>query len=207
MPALTLVCSPPCSVVAASAEPQRVAVVLPLANLVVVNQPLPDRARGRRSSTSERSRVNRHHAASRAVAARPNQAAVHLPLRPVLLSAVLNVERTVEHVLQLVPLKVQTVPLHVRVTVLRHVHQKRVAVLLRVHRSVLLLADQRVPTAPHHVRRSVLQPAVLRVLTVPLHVPKHVVLNAVQAVLQPAVPRAPAAATIVAVQTPAKLLS
>jgi hypothetical protein len=151
-------CSLPCSVVAASAEPRRAAVVLRLANLVVVNQPLPVRATGRRSSTSERSRLSRHHAASQADAARPNQAAVHLPPRHVLL----NVERTVERVLLLVPLKVQTVPLHVQATVLRHVHQKRAAVLLRVHRSVLLLADQKVLTVPHHVRQSVLLPADLR---------------------------------------------
>lgn len=271
MPALTLGCSLPCSVVAASAEPRRAAVVLRLANLVVVNQPLPVRATGRRSSTSERSRLSRHHAASQADAARPNQAAVHLPPRHVLL----NVERTVERVLLLVPLKVQTVPLHVQATVLRHVHQKRVAVLLRVHQSVLQLADQKVLTVPHHVRQSVLRPAVLRAqhvlqpadllaravplrvhqnvhrpvdqkvqtaprhvrrsvlqlavlreptvlphvhqsvllpavlrgLTVPLHVQKHVVLSVVQAVLQHAVPKVPAAVTIVAVQTLAKSLN
>ena len=168
----------------------------------------------------------------------------------------LNVERTVERVLQLVPLKVPTVPLHVQATVLLHVHQKRAAVLLRVHRSVLLLADQKVltvphhvrqsvllpvdlraehvlqpadllaravplrvhqnvhrpvdqkvQTAPHHVRQSVLQLAVLREPTVPLHVQKHVVLSVAQAVLQPAVPKVPAAVTIVAVQTLAKSLS
>ena len=209
-----LVCSHPCSVVAASAEPRRAAVVLRLANLDVVNQPLPVRAKGRRSSTSERSRLNRHHAASQAVAARPNQAAVLLPPRHVLL----NVERTAERVLQRADLVVQTAPLHVQATVLRPVHQKRAAVLLRVHRSVLRLADQRVQTAPHHVRRNVLLPADLTVLpvllpvvlverTVLLHVPKHVVLSADQAVLQPAVPRGPAAATIVAVQTLAKSLS
>jgi hypothetical protein len=248
MPALTLVYSPPCSVVAASAEPQRVAVVLPLANLVVVNQPLPDRAAGRRSSTSERSRLSRHHAASQAVAARRNQAAVHLPPRHVVLSAertaervlqlvVLSAERMAERVLQLADLAVQTVPLHVRATVLRHVHQERAAVLLRVHRPVLQLADHMVQTAPHHVRRSVLRPAdltvqlvllpadlvvqtvphhvrqrvllpvVLREPTVLHHVLQPVVRNADQAVLQPAVPKALAAATIVAVQTLAKSLS
>ena len=245
-------CSHPCSVVAASAEPQRAAVVLRLANLDVVNQPLPVRAAGRRSSTSERSRLSRHHAASRAVAARPNQAAVHLPPRHVLQLVVLSAERTVEHVLLLADLAVQTVPLHVQATVLRHVHRKRAAVLLRVHRPVLQLADQRVQTAPHHVRRSVLllaeltvqpvllpadllaravllrvhlhavqrvqtaphhvrrsvlQLADLTVQTAPHHVPVLVALSADQAVLQPAVPRAPAAATIVAVQTLAKSLS
>ena len=198
-----LVCSPPCSAVAASAEPRRAAIVLRPANLVVVNQPLPVRATGRRSSTSERSRPNRHHAASRAVAARPNQAAVHLPRRHVLL----NVERTVERVLLLVPLKVQTVPLHVQASVLLPVHQKQPTVLLHVRRSVHQLADQRVQTAPHHVRRSVLQPVVLREPTVLHHVPKLVALDADQAVLQPAVPKVPAAATIVAVQTLAKSLS
>jgi hypothetical protein len=196
-------CSLPCSVVAASAEPRRAAVVLRLANLVVVNQPLPVRATGRRSSTSERSRLSRHHAASQADAARPNQAAVHLPPRHVLLS----VERTAERVLQLVHRVVPTVPLHVQATVLRHVHQKRAAVLLRVHRPVLRLADQRVQTAPHHVRQSVLLPVVQRVLTVPLHVHQHVVLSVAQAVLQLAVPKVPAAVTIVAVQTLAKSLS
>ena len=222
MPALTLVCSPPCSVVAASAEPRRAAVVLRLANLVVVNQPLPVRAAGRSSSTSERSRLNRHHAASRAIAARLNQAAVHLPMRHVLPS----VERTVERVLRRVLLKTLTVPLQVQATVLRPVHRKLAAVLLRVHRSVLLLAVQREPTVLHHVHRSVLllvvqreptvlhhvhqsvlQPADQKVLTVPHHVQKHVVLKAVQAVLQPAVPKVPAAATIVAVQTLAKSLN
>jgi hypothetical protein len=207
-------CSLPCSVVAASAEPRRAAVVLRLANLVVVNQPLPVRATGRRSSTSERSRLSRHHAASQADAARPNQAAVHLPPRHVLLSVertvervLLNAERTAERVLQLVHRVVPTVPLHVQATVLRHVHQKRAAVLLRVHRPVLRLADQRVQTAPHHVRQSVLLPVVQRVLTVPLHVHQHVVLSVAQAVLQLAVPKVPAAVTIVAVQTLAKSLS
>lgn len=213
-----LVCSPPCSVVAASAEPRRAAVVLRLANLVVVNQPLPVRAAGRSSSTSGRSRLNRHHAASRAIAARLNQAAVHLPMRHVLPS----VERTVERVL----LKTLTVPLQVQATVLRPVHRKLAAVLLRMHRSVRLPADllaraaplrvrknvhrlavQREPTVLHHVHQSVLQPADQKVLTVPHHVQKHVVLNAVQAVLQPAVPKVPAAATIVAVQTLAKSLN
>jgi hypothetical protein len=239
-------------VVAASAEPQRAAVVLRLANLVVVNQPLPARVPGRHSSTSERSRLSRHHAASQADAARRNQVAVHLPLRHVLQSA----ERKAERVLLLVPRKVQTVPLHVRATVLLHVHLKRVAVLLLVHQSVLqpvalkvqtaphhvrrsvlrpadlrdqpvLLpadlparavplqlaehvlqpVDQKVPTAPHHVRQSVLLPVVLREPTVLHHVPKLVALSADQAVLQPAVPKVPAAATIVAVQMLAKSLS
>jgi hypothetical protein len=250
MPALTLGCSLPCSVVAASAEPQRAAVVLRLANLVVVNQPLPVRAAGRRSSTRERSRLSRHHAASQADAARPNQAAAHLPPRHVVLSAertaehVLQlVEQTVEHVLQLAVLVGQTAPLHVQATVLRHVHHERVAVLLHVHRPVLQLADQMVLTAPHHVRRTVLQPVVQTVVqtvvtertvlqladltepTVLHHVHPHVLLPVVQgeptvlhhvhpladamaqAVLQPAVPRVPAAATIVAVQTLAKSLS
>lgn len=243
-----LVCSHPCSAVAASAEPPRAAVVLRPANLVVVNPPLPVRAAGRRSSTSERSRPNRHHAASRAVAARPNQAAVHLPLRHVLQ----NAERTAEHVLLLVPLKVQTVPLPVQASVLQPVHQKQLTVLLHVHQPVLQLADQRlqvaplhvhlhvdlraqlvllpvaqreptvllhvhrnvhqpadqkVQTVPHHVRQSVLLPVVLREPTVLLRVQKHVVLSVVQAVLQPAVPKVPAAATIVAVQTLAKSLS
>ena len=231
MPALTLGCSLPCSVVAASAEPQRAAVVLRLANLVVVNQPLPVRAAGRRSSTRERSRLSRHHAASQADAARPNQAAAHLPPRHVVLSAertaehVLQlVEQTVEHVLQLAVLVGQTAPLHVQATVLRHVHHERVAVLLHVHRPVLQLADQMVLTAPHHVRRTVLQPVVQTVVqtvvtertvlqladltepTVLHHV--HPLADAMaQAVLQPAVPRVPAAATIVAVQTLAKSLS
>jgi hypothetical protein len=209
-------------VVAASAEPQRAAVVLRLANLVVVNQPLPARVPGRHSSTSERSRLSRHHAASQADAARRNQVAVHLPLRHVLQSA----ERKAERVLLLVPRKVQTVPLHVRATVLLHVHLKRVAVLLLVHQSVLLPADlparavplqlaehvlqpvdQKVPTAPHHVRQSVLLPVVLREPTVLHHVPKLVALRVDQVVLQPAVPKVPAAATIVAVQMLAKSLS
>lgn len=217
-----LVCSHPCSAVAASAEPPRAAVVLRPANLVVVNPPLPVRAAGRRSSTSERSRPNRHHAASRAVAARPNQAAVHLPHRHVLQ----NAERTVGPVLLLVPLKVQTVPLHVQASVLQPVHQKQPTALLHVQRSVLLPvaqreptvllhvhrnvhqpADQKVQTVPLHVRQSVLLPVVLREPTVLLRVQKHVVLSVVQAVLQPAVPKVPAAATIVAVQTLAKSLS
>lgn len=236
-----LVCSHPCSAVAASAEPPRAAVVLRPANLVVVNPPLPVRAAGRRSSTSERSRPNRHHAASRAVAARPNQAAVHLPHRHVLQ----NAERTAEPVLLPVPQRVQTVPLPVQASVLQPVHQKQLTVLLHVHRSVLQLADQslltvphhvrqsvllpvaqreptvllhvhrnvhqpadqKVQTVPHHVRLSVLLPVVQRGLTVLLHVQKHVVLSVVQAVLQPAVPKVPAAATIVAVQTLAKSLS
>jgi hypothetical protein len=76
-----------------------------------------------------------------------------------------------------------------------------------VRQNVHRLAIQREPTVLHHVHQSVLQPADQKVLTVPHHVQKHVVLNAVQAVLQPAVPKVPAAATIVAVQTLAKSLS
>jgi hypothetical protein len=76
-----------------------------------------------------------------------------------------------------------------------------------VRQNVHRLAIQREPTVLHHVHQSVLQPVGQKVLTVPHHVQKHVVLNAVQAVLQPAVPKVPAAATIVAVQTLAKSLN
>jgi hypothetical protein len=80
-------------------------------------------------------------------------------------------------------------------------------VLHHVHQSVLQPVDQKVLTVPHHVHQSVLLPADQKVQTAPHHVQKHVVLNAVQAVLQPVVPKVPAAATIVAVQTLAKSLS
>jgi hypothetical protein len=107
-------------------------------------------------STRERSQRNRHHAANQATAARPNQAAVHLPLRHVLLSA----ELTAELVLQPVLLKVPTAPLHVRATVLLPVPLKQAAVLLHVHRPVLQPADLKLLTVPHHVRPAVLQPVV-----------------------------------------------
>lgn len=108
--------------------------------------------------------------------------------------------------LQPVPLRVQTVLLHVRATVLRPVHQKRPTVLLRVHRPVLLPVPLKLQAVLHHVLQLadlrvqlVLQLVDLREPTVLHHVPA--------LVLRPAVPRVLAAATIVAVQTPAKSLS
>ena len=227
-----------CSV-AAIAEPQKAAVALQPANLDVVSQPLPVHVAGRPSNTRGRSLLNRHHAASRADAARPNQAAVHLPLR--------LVDQRAGAVLQPVALTVQTALLPVRATVPRLVRQRPAAVLLLVHQPVLqpvaqklqavphrvlLLADQtvqpvlqlvdlKVQTALHHVHQLVLQPAVLRESTVllrvlltvqpvlqPVALKVQTVLHHVcQTVLQLAVPKVPAAATIAAVQMPAKSLS
>ena len=182
-----------CSV-AAIAEPQKAAVALQPANLDVVSQPLPVHVAGRPSNTRGRSLLNRHHAASRADAARPNQAAVHLPLR--------LVDQRAGAVLQPVALTVQTALLPVRATVLRLVRQRPAAVLLLVHQPVLQPVAQKLQAVPHRVLltvQPVLQPVALKVQTVLHHV--------CQTVLQLAVPKVPAAATIAAVQMPAKSLS
>jgi len=182
MPALTLVCSP--CLVAASAEPQKLAVVLRPANLVVVSQPLLALAVVRLTSTSGRFPACRHHAASQPDAALLNQAAVHLPLRPVLQLAVQNAERTA---LQHAGLKVQTAPHHVPVPVLQLVGQRLQAVLHHVPANVHPPVVQREPTVLHHVPAPVLQPAVLRELTVLHHVPVPVALSADRTVHLPVV--------------------